>query len=189
MVQPIFQHVELQYAHHADNDLLHTGIVLLEDLNRAFLGDLFDPFHKLFSFHGVHLTHPGEMFRRESRDAFILDPAPRHAHRISYRKYTRIKKSDNVSRIGLFHNLAVLGHHLLRLGQPDLFVVLHVQHFHARLKFAGTDTHKRDAVPVRLIHIGLNLEDKSGKSLFYGIDHAHIRFSGQRGRGHRQEML
>ena len=38
--QTVLQYVELQHADHADDDLLHTGVVLLEDLDRTFLRDL-----------------------------------------------------------------------------------------------------------------------------------------------------
>ena len=39
----IFQEFKLQDTDNADDDLLHTGIELLEDLDRTFLGDLVDP--------------------------------------------------------------------------------------------------------------------------------------------------
>ena len=40
VLQTVFQHVKLQYAHYAHDDLLHAGIELLEDLDGALLGDL-----------------------------------------------------------------------------------------------------------------------------------------------------
>ena len=66
--QTVLQYVELQHADHADDDLLHTGVELLEDLDRTFLGDLADPLDELLALHRVHLTHPREMLRREGRN-------------------------------------------------------------------------------------------------------------------------
>ena len=64
-----------------------------------------------------------------------------------------------------------------------------MQHFHARFKLAGTDTHESDTVPMGLVHIGLDLEDEAGKSFLDGIDHPRVRFSGKGRGGHLQEMF
>ena len=40
VLEAVLQHLELQYAHHADDDLLHAAAQLLEDLDGALLGDL-----------------------------------------------------------------------------------------------------------------------------------------------------
>ena len=49
---------------------------------------------------------------------------------------------------------------------------------------ARTDTHKGNAVSVRLIHIRLNLEYKSGKIVLHRIDQPDVRLSRQRRRRH-----
>ena len=54
-----------------------------------------------------------------------------------------------------------MDHQLLRLGQTDFFTALHMPHVHAGFKLSGADPHKRDPVPMGLIHIGLDLEYKS----------------------------
>ena len=38
IIEPVFKHVELQDAYHAYNNLFHTGIVFLKNLDGAFLG-------------------------------------------------------------------------------------------------------------------------------------------------------
>ena len=62
-------------------------------------------------------------------------------------------------------------------------------HFHAGVKFAGTDAHEGDTVPVRLVHVGLNFEHEGGKIMLHRINQTTVRFSRQRRRGHGKEML
>ena len=85
--------------------------------------------------------------------------------------------------------MTVRSHHLLRLGQTHFFISLHMVDLHARIKTAGTDTHKSDTVSVCLVHIGLDFENKSRKILFHRIDDAHICLSRQRRISHLQEMF
>ncbi len=43
----------------------------------------------------------------------------------------------------------------------------HMAHLHPLFVGSGTDPQKGDTVTVSLIHIGLDLEDKTGKLLFF----------------------
>ena len=43
---------------------------------------------------------------------------------------------------------------------------------HAALEAARADAHERDAVAVRRVHVGLDLEDHAGELLLVGLDHA-----------------
>mgnify|MGYP002731686991 CR=1 FL=1 len=51
----------------------HASIKLLENLNRTLLGNLFNSFDKLFSFHCVYLTYLCKMFWCKSRNTFIFN--------------------------------------------------------------------------------------------------------------------
>ena len=79
ILQTIFQNIKLQDTNDANNNLFHTGVKLLKDLDRALLCDLGDSLYKLFPLHGIHLTHPRKMLRRKGRNSFILELLLRHA--------------------------------------------------------------------------------------------------------------
>ena len=83
--QPVFQHVELERAHHPHDDLLHAAANLLEDLDGALLGDLGGALDKLLALHGVHLPHQAEMLRGEGGDPLEgKSLAGRGAGRVSF---------------------------------------------------------------------------------------------------------
>src|SRR5699024_7843745 len=107
---------------------------LLEDLDRALLGNLVDALDKLLSLHTVEQAHTREMLRRKGRDALIGKFSARHADRISDRENARVKYADDVPRICLVHNMAVGRHHLLRLGEAHLLIALYMVDFHSRVK-------------------------------------------------------
>ena len=95
-----------KHADHAYDDLFHTGIELLEDLDRTFLGDLVDSLDKLLSLHGIDLTHSCKMLRCESRDSFIMQTSLSRLYRcISDGEDTRIKYTDDISGISLVYDL------------------------------------------------------------------------------------
>ena len=187
-LQAEFQYIELQHADDACDDLLHTGIVLLEDLDGALLGDLGDALDELIPLHGIYLPDPGKVLGGESRDAFIAEVLFGGADRVADGIDAGIEHAHDVARVGLGQDLAVAGHQLLGLGQALDPAGLDVAYFHAGVIFTGTDPHKGDSVPVGLVHVGLDLEDKSGKRSFDGIDLPLIRLPGGRGQGHLQEM-
>ena len=129
------------------------------------------------------------MLRREGRDALKLKLLIGQAQGISDGKNARIKHTNDIACICLLDDLSVLRHHLLRLGQADFLAALHMVYFHAGLELAGYNTHKRNTVTVRLVHVRLNLKDESRKII---VKRAYLTGDGlsrQRGSGHLQEML
>ena len=160
ILQTIFQDIKLKDTYNAHDDLFHTGIKLLEYLDRTFLSDLVDTFYKLFSLHGIDLTYTCKMLRCESRDSFKSKFLSRRTDRISNGKDTRIKDTDDISCISLVHNMAGFRHHLLRLKKAHFLVTLNMINFLGRVKLAGTDPHKCDTVSVSLVHICLDLKYK-----------------------------
>ena len=163
VVQTIFEHIKLQHPHNAHNNLFHTGIVFLKNLNGALLSNLGNPFHELLPFHGVHLTHTGKMFRCKSRNSGkckMLFPADKG---VTDGENTGIKHTDNISGIRLVNNLSLLCHQLLRLRQFDGLIALYMKDFHTRIKFTGADAHKCNTIPMCFIHVRLNLKDKGRK--------------------------
>ena len=116
-LQAEFQYIELQHADDACNDLLHTGIVLLEYLDSALLSDLGDALDELIPLHGIHLPDPGKVLGSEGRDAFIAEILFGGADRVADGIDAGIEHAHDVARVGLGQDLAVAGHQLLGLGQ------------------------------------------------------------------------
>ena len=130
------------------------------------------------------------MLRREGGDPLIGKPVPAGGQRISDGEDSRIKHPNNVPGAGSLHQLPLAGHQLLGLGEAHLLASLHMPYIHACLELAGADAHKGDPVPVGLVHIGLDLEDKSGEiRFFHRIDKSLVRHPGKGGCGHLKEML
>ena len=114
------------------------------------------------------------MFRRKCRDSLKLKLVLCRREGVPDRENAGIKDTNNISRICFFYHFTLVCHHLLRLGKLDLFVSLHMEYFHARRKLTGTDTHKRNTVPVIFIHICLNLKDKRRKIFLKRINHSDV---------------
>ena len=116
--------------------------------------------------------------------------AAQKRHRLSDRHVQMARElglnpADDISAIGLVNHLALACHQLLRLGQTDFFAALHMPHVHAGFKLSGADPHKCDPVPVRLVHICLDLKDKRRKiRLLHRVDGAGVRHPWKRGCGH-----
>ena len=136
---------------------------LVEDLDRAFLGNLHDALFKLFALHGVDAFHRSKVFRSEARDSFVADVHPFFAYGVSDGKDPGIEHADDISRKGLINDGAVRSHELLRLGQAKSLCPLYVVVFPVSLEASGADAHKGNAVTVCLVHICLNLENKGRK--------------------------
>ena len=96
ILQTIFQDIKLKDTYNAHDDLFHTGIKLLENLNGTFLCDLVDTFDELFTFHGIDLAYTCEMLRCESRDSFKSKFFTRCTDRITDGKDARIENKDEV---------------------------------------------------------------------------------------------
>jgi len=187
--QPEFQDIELQHADDPADDLLHTGVVLLEDLDGAFLGDLGDTLDKLVPLHGVHLADTREVLRRECRDPLITESLFRHAEGVADRIEAGVKHTDDVSGIGLLQDLSVAGHQLLGLGKALDPAGLYMLNIHPDLIAAGADAHEGNAVTVGFVHICLDLENKGGKALLHGIHRPLVRIAGRGRERHLQEIL
>ena len=71
----------------------------------------------------------------------------------------------------------------------DFLAALDVVDLLVRLELAGDHPHKGDAVPVGLVHIGLDFKDKGGEILVKGVDDLVSRLPGQGRGGHAQKLL
>ena len=120
------------------------------------------------------------MLRREGWDALKLDFICPCTERVSDGENSGIKYADNISGIRLLHNLPVLGHHLLRLGQTDLAAALHMVYLHSGLELSGTDPHECNTVTVRFVHISLDFKYKGAEIIVKRIYNTGRRLSRKR---------
>ena len=185
----VLEHVELQRAHHADHHVLKAGVGDLEDLDRALLGNLLDALDELLALHRVLGRDGHKMLRLEGGYAGIAELFARHGDGVADREQARIKHADDVAGVGLVDDLALRRHHGLRLGKAHLLAALHVVILGVALKLARANAHEGQTVTMRLVHVGLDLEDKGGKLRREHVYLPAVRHARQRRRGHLQEML
>ena len=188
-LHPVLEHVKLQRADDAHDDLLHAGIRQLEDLDGALLRDLLGALDELLALHRVARADAGEMLRREGRDAAEAELLPRRADGVSDGENAGVEHADDVARVGLVHDLALRGHELLRLRQAHFLVALNVIILRVALEFTRADAHERQTVAVGLVHIRLDLKDEGGEVGAERVNDAAVGLACQRARRHAQKLL
>ena len=129
------------------------------------------------------------MLRLKGGDSLEMELLPRHGDGVADGEHARVEHADDVPSVGLVDDLPLGGQHLLGLAEAQLFPALHVVVLRVPLELAGADPHKGDPVPVGLVHVGLDLEDKGGEVLGEGVDLPDVRNAAEGGRGHAQELL
>ncbi len=112
----VLEHIELQGAHHAHDDLLQPGAGNLEDLDSALLGDLLRALDELLALHGVLGGDPHEMLRLKGGDAGIAELLARHGDGVADGEQAGVKHADDVPGVGLVHDLPLRGHHAAGAG-------------------------------------------------------------------------
>ena len=168
-LEALLEHLELQGAHHAHDDRLHTGAELAEDLDGTLLGELLHALHELLALERIDLRDAREQLGRERGDARELHRLLARADGVADGEDARVEQAHDVAGVGLVHDGAVVGHHGRARGQLDLAAALHVRGLHATLELARADAHKGDAVAMVLVHVRLNLEDEAGEVLPRGL--------------------
>ena len=129
------------------------------------------------------------MLRLKGGDTGIAELLARNGDGIADREQARIEYADDVAGVGLLHDFALCRHHGLGLTEPQFFAGLDVVILRVPLELAGADSHKRQPVPVGLVHVGLNFEYERGEIRGEHIYLALIADPGQRCGGHPQEFL
>ena len=166
----ILQNIKLKCTYNTYNNFWHFKIVILENLNCTFLGNLCNTFHKLFTFHWIKCHKSAEMFRCKSWDSFINKFFARCTDCITYWKNTRIKYTDYVSRISFINYLSVLSHNLLRSWKFHFLTTLYVIHILRCIKLSWTNSKESNSIVMCLVHISLNLKYKSWKWFFNRVN-------------------
>ena len=188
--QARFQHVKLQYAHHAGDDAFHAEARLAEDLHGAFLRQLVHALDELLAFQRVDLRDSREMLRRERGDGRELHVFAL-AHRVADAEDAGVEQAHDVAGERLVDGGAVVGHERRARGQLQLLAALHVERLHAALELARADAHERDAVAVILVHVRLDFEHEAREFLALRVDFLAaqgVKVGARRG-GQVQELL
>ena len=158
ILKAVFEDVELQHADNADDDLLHTGLGLMEDLDSALLRDLVHALDELLALHGILLADKGEVLGSKGRDALERELVSGSDDGVADGEHTGVEYADDIPGEGFVYDLALLSHDLLGLRELHLAVALPVVYVHVLIEPAGADAHERNAVAVGVIHISLYLE-------------------------------
>ena len=169
----MLEHLELQHADHADDDLLKADARALEGLDGALLGELHHALDELLALEAVHAGDAREELRRKDRDARVAQLSA-GGQRVAQREDARVEQADDVAGVGVFHGLALVGHELLRLLELDRLVGAAVPDGHALGEHARADAHERQPVAVGGVHVRLNLEDEAGEVRVGRLHGAHI---------------
>ena len=159
------------------------GEILKEDYD--FLMELCYP----LSTEGVHGADALEVLGGKGGDGVKPELLARGAQGVANGENTGVEHADDVTGVGLLDDLSLSGHELLGTGQAQLFASLQVVDFLLRVKPPGHHPHKGDAVPVGLVHVGLDLKHKGGEVLVKAVDDRIARLSGKGSGGHTQEFL
>ncbi|MDT4841949.1 hypothetical protein FQZ97_758270 [compost metagenome] len=115
--------------------------------------------------------HAADDFRREEGQTGELQ-AFAFGERVAELQHTVVRDADDVAGKSLVQQLAPLrqeAHH--RVG-PQVLAAAHHPELHAALEVAAGHAHEGDAVAVRRVHVGLDLEHHAGEFGFFGVHHA-----------------
>ena len=167
ILQALGYDLELQYTDGAKDQIIVGQ--WFEQLGCTFLAELSQPFHQGFHLQGILQSRAAEQFRCEVGDTgesqiLALGEGVTDANG------TVIVDADNIPGPGLVHMTAIIGHEGERIRYLDITPKTHMPDLHALLVLARADTYKSDAIPVLLVHIGLDLEHKTGEVRFIGLD-------------------
>ena len=145
VLQPIGDHVELQHADRAQDQVVAHQRA--EELGGAFLGQLRQALLQLLELERVAQARAAEQFRREVGDAGEAQLLAL-GEGVADRDRAVVVEADHVAGIGRLDDLAVAGHEGQRVGQLQFLAGAHVEGLHAGLEAARADAHERDAVAV-----------------------------------------
>ena len=167
--QPKRGDVELQHADRAQDQVV--VFERLEQLGRAFLGQLLQALLQGLGAQRVLQDHAAEQFRREVGNAvefqrFALGEG------VADLDGAVVVQADDVAGIGLFDILAAVGLKGNRIGDLYALADAHMVHLHALVELARTNAHEGDAVAVGRVHVRLDLEHEAGELVFVRLHDA-----------------
>ena len=177
--QPVRDHFKLELSHGAQQQ--HRTRHRAEHLDRAFFTQLGQAGAQLFAAQRVGHFHAADDFRCEERQAGELQVFA-FGQRVAELQHAVVGNADDVACKGLVQQLAPLrqeAHH--RVGAQVLAAAHHPQ-LHAAFEVTAGQAHKGDAVAVRRVHVGLDLEHHAGEFGLLGLNHPLDGWALARGR-------
>ena len=175
MQEAILDNFELKLPHRT-NDA--TTIKLIDkELCNPLAHQLIHTLDKLFLLHGVGILNVLEKLRRETRQPSEVQRLTL-CQRITNLKVAGIGQSYNISGIGIIHNFFLLSHKSGRGRKAELLIKTDVTIVFIAFKTPRTNLDKSDTAAVIGIHIGMDLEDKSGERLLTRLHNALFCLSG-----------
>ena len=149
-------HFKLQLTHRAQQQ--HGAGNRPEDLNRAFFTQLCQAGAQLLAAQRVGHFNGAEHLGCKKRQAGELQRFA-FGQRVAQLQHAVVGYADDVAGKGSVEQLAALAHEADHGVRPQLFAAAHHLQAHAARELAAGHAQKRDAVAVRRVHIGLDLEN------------------------------
>ena len=165
--QTILHDFKLQRSDGGEQGNFHGGIAEVQNLNDAFLQELFEALTELFKLGRVRVVQIGEAFRREPGNLAVHDGGIR-SERVADAEFRMADEANDVAGAGFVDSFALIGKKLVRTGEPDFLAGAGMDDGHIALESAGADAHEGDAVAMPRIHVRLDFENETGKSGIFG---------------------
>ena len=177
MQQTVLDDLELERADGPD-DLAVVELVR-EQLGHALVHELVNALGQLLGFHGVGVLDVLEEFRGETGNTLEMKFLA-FRQRVTDLEVTRVVKTHDVTGVRLVDN-GFLGCHERRGGgELEVLAQADVQVVGVTSEHAGTHFHEGDTVAVVGVHVGVDLEDKTGEFLLVRLHETLVRLAGKR---------
>ena len=116
----------------------------------------------MLGFERILQAHATEQFGRKVRNSDKVHLFAQ-GEGVAYLDSAVVVQADDVAGVGIFQPLAVAGEEGQRIGHADVLFDAYMAHFHALFVLARAHAHKGYAVTVARVHVGLDLENKTGE--------------------------
>ena len=169
MLQPVRHHLELQLAHRAQQQ--HAAGHRAKDLDRAFFAQLREAGAQLLAAQRVGHLDAAEHLGREERQTGELQRLA-FGDGVAQLQHAVVGNADDVAGKGLVEQLAALAEKADHRVRPQFLAAAHHLQPHAALEVAAGHAQEGDAVAVRRVHVGLDLEHHAGELGLLRLHHA-----------------
>ncbi|EWS64606.1 hypothetical protein Y695_02148 [Hydrogenophaga sp. T4] len=162
-------HFELQLPHGAEQQ--HAARHRAEHLDCAFFTQLGQAGAQLLAAQRIGHFHAADDFRREEGQTGELQ-ALTLRQGVAQLQHAVVRDADDVAGKRLVQQLAPLRQKAHHGVGPQVLAAAHHPELHAAFEVTAGHAHEGDAVAVRRVHVGLNLEHHTGEFGFFGVHHS-----------------
>jgi hypothetical protein len=168
-LQAVLNDIELERANRAEERDALGGVLEVKSLNYTFLQELVETFPESFELGGAWTVQPTKHFRWEARN-FVVNERWIFREGVADAEFAMADEADDITGICFIDRFAVTPEEFMGTGEAKLFPGPGVDDTHVALEFAGAHANEGETVAVARVHIGLDLEDKTGETGFFRID-------------------